>query len=739
MGLVGKPLSSKSGFGGLLKLADLYGKTPSLLYRGSKSLKSKFGGSISIIGIMCKLLCIALVVRRYLDRSSPETNVNTFYVENPEGFHLTKNNLPFAFGLQKSTGEHFIDERVYIPQVRYLKYFKRTQNGKVSVNKTEVDLPLIPCNLANLDAKYFTNLDLSKMYCLKEFVEKRTDIKITGVWESDVFGFVDIKIQRCSGDGCRSEAEIESYLRSSYFAINYVNFAILSSNFSNPVEMYPTSYYTTTSTTYSKNVQMRLTDNEVVTHSSLFGYVNPSIRKFSQTHQFITDISGVKEEGKTLPILLEMLIRMNQQKIVTNRAYKNVFHYLAELGGLLQVISLTAVILTFRFSSFSLLLDLARIYYRKQLLVEKVLRSSPSLPIEQKEKNLESVTSRRETPQPKPSKIISGFERIRTPTPNQINIKVIEMKRAKKPALARKKSIGLRAPSTNQIPSRPASTDPMPEILSMEPVYFNPETKRGQSPIEELHESADLSPADLPKNKTDPMSQSKPQAKEERLLDEPIIGSLLKRNPMDFPKLKVSAFVPKILEKENFEEDLGAIQSTWDPLTSKNSLAADLIDKSVKLNLHSLSKDTEDSNNCSSETEGLDLFLESFLPFFLPKNSKIKKILKTSENKVLCQMDYLNLLDALQDIQKIKAVLFTPDQRVLFEFLPASNPEVSLKKQFLEMAAHRQPTQLEIGSIRQEMVSALKRIRDKRCLDRIDSELMLRLGYLIKEDSPVFH
>jgi hypothetical protein len=679
------------------------------------------------------------VVRRYLDKSSPETNVNNFFVENPEGFQLTKANLPFAFGLQKSTGEHFIDESVYVPQVRYLKYFKRSENGKLTVNKTVVELPLVPCNQSNLDSKYFMNLDLGKMYCLKEFTEKKTDIKITGVWESDVFGFLDIKIQRCSGDGCRPEAEIESHLKTSYFAINYVNFAILSSNFSNPVEMYPTSYYTTTSTTYSKNVQMRLTDNEVVTHSSLFGSSKPSVKKVSQTHQFITDISGVKEEGKTLPVILEMLIRMNQQKIVTNRAYKNAFHYLAELGGLLEVISLTAIILTFRFSSINLLLDLARMHYCKQLLVDKVLRASPSLQVDSKEKKLQSTTPRREVPvpQPKPSRIVNGFDRIRTPTPNTMNIKVIEVKKVRKPALPRKKSIGLRLPSSSQIPSRPASTDPMPDILSMEPVYFNPETKRTQSPIEELQVSADLSVADIQKSKIEPMPQSKPAAREDCLLDEPIIGSLLKGDLEEFPKPKVRPFIPKILQKDHIEDELGAMQSTCDPLTSKSSLAADLIDKSVKLNEKGSARSLEESSDCSPDPEGLELFMESFFPFFLPRNSKIKKTLRASQDRLLCQMDFLNLLDALQDLEKIKAVLFTADQRVLFDFLPAGHAEHSLRQQFLHVAAQRQPTHVEVASIRKEMASALRRIKDKRSLDRIDSELMLRLGYLIREDSPV--
>ena len=93
--------------------------------------------------------------------------------------------------------------------------------------------------------------------------------------------------------------------------------------------------------------------------------------------------------------------------------------------------------------------------------------------------------------------------------------------------------------------------------------------------------------------------------------------------------------------------------------------------------------------------------------------------------------------ELIKSVEKLKTVLFTADQRVLFDFMPSESPELSLKQQFKEVVLQRHPTRFEVGSVRREMVSALRRIRDKKSLDRVDTELMLRLGYLIKEDSPV--
>ena len=94
----------------MLRYLDLYGKKPDLLYKGDSSCKTAYGGVVTLMAMACYVLCICLNVWRYFERSSPETNVNKLFVQDPVGFNATKDSFPFAFEkcpLTEILSEHY--------------------------------------------------------------------------------------------------------------------------------------------------------------------------------------------------------------------------------------------------------------------------------------------------------------------------------------------------------------------------------------------------------------------------------------------------------------------------------------------------------------------------------------------------------------------------------------------------------------------------------------------------------
>jgi len=277
------PISKRRTDSSVLRKIDIFGYSPKLNYFGNTTATSTFGGLATIMVGLCYASIFAFTIWRYFERSSPETNVDTLFVKDPEGFVLNKDTLPFAFGIQDpNTAEHFIDESIYTVVAKYRNSYKHVVNGVLISTSKETILPLVPCSEVNMDLSYFDNLELSQMYCLKEFAEKTKELKITGMFESDRYGRIEISFNRCKTN-CKTNEEIDKKLKDGYFAVNYVNWNAKASDFKNPKHRYPTSYYTSTSAEYTKYISQYMTDNEIVTDSSLIGYMESESLKYTST------------------------------------------------------------------------------------------------------------------------------------------------------------------------------------------------------------------------------------------------------------------------------------------------------------------------------------------------------------------------------------------------------------------------------------------------------------------------
>ena len=352
-----KSQQSKGRFGSLLENADLFGQAPNLTYKGLNACKSQYGGIVSLFVVMAWSLSLVFTVWRYFERTSPETNYNNMFVKDQVGFELNSTSFPFAFGLEDSSTAFFIDEQIYTVEASYRLYTKKTVEGVVIVDKQKVIIELAKCSTMNLDKDYFYNVDLNNMYCLKNITQH---MMITGNFESKTWGWIYISFNRCTAANCKSAAEIEAKLKKSYFAMNFVNSGIQSTNYNNPIVNFPDSFYTTTSTTYSKTMTINMQDTELLTHSSLVGYAEPGYHKLTTVKAFETDFNSIETSGGSVNTIFTTLIRMDRVKIQINRKYKMIYQYMAEFGGMFNVICVVALILTSRISKTHYSVDLLK-------------------------------------------------------------------------------------------------------------------------------------------------------------------------------------------------------------------------------------------------------------------------------------------------------------------------------------------------------------------------------------------
>ena len=375
----------------LIASCDVYGQSPSFLYNGLPTCRTVWGGWISILVFACQFMGVVFVVWRYFSRFSSETNVNKIYVPDPEGFVLDKTTLPFAFSVQGADAVRFIDDQIYTTEVWYERRTNRLVQGVYKSTFDKIVLDTVTCDQVGLDPQYFRNLPLKDMICIKEFLNPTMQLRIMGEWESSEFGVLQIMVRKCTGPSCKPEAEIESKLRSGFFAVNYINYAVQSSNYKNPVSVYPSSYFTPISVFFSKLIHLRLANTEFFTDDSPFGYEKPKALRYTAVDRILNELTGVTDpNGEKPDHFLNLTFRMDPIKYTVSRVYVNLIQSFAELGGILKIIATISLLLTMRLSSVLLKIDLSK----ERILKESVLKEKNVTTEQVKMNKVEELTEK---------------------------------------------------------------------------------------------------------------------------------------------------------------------------------------------------------------------------------------------------------------------------------------------------------------------------------------------------------
>ncbi len=671
--------------GSILSKIDIYGHIPTILYNGKLSFTSKYGGYMTLFVLASYALTIAFTVWRYFQRTSPETNVNQKFESNPVGFYLSKDTLQFALGLQKGDGSHFIDDSIFRTEAKFVFVEKQVVNGELQAKFSTIPLPLIRCSEANLDPAMFQNLDLPNMWCLQEYLTPLNKLKVTGVWESSEFGRLEVNFYRCKNKAgstpCSSEEEIEKQLRNSYFAINYATQTSKTTDYENPVERYPASYFTSTSTGYTKYLIAYMQDNEIITESSLVGYSRPNVKKFESLSSFRVDISNFIREGEDYPDkLLEFVVRMQQMKVLTNRKYKNIYEYLAEFGGLAQVITLAGILLTFRMRKINMFMDLAEKIVVKEEAYQKLVEQTSNTAYEKA--------------------LIAASKKDKSST-----------------------ILGSHADKRKKASPNPLLTEDQPirqdSFNSSRPRDHSPNGHSGKIP-EEGNDRHSIRDATL-----NTCNLSK-------------VGKSLASNKLKYsnpntttPSSQFQVDTPGNQEPRDLRKPEEAFRSEIEEASATEILK--IISESKKIfrdeqRRFAVMKEQMGSIGC------FELFLKGFMPC-LTKNSKVESAVEIAQKHFYSKYDLLKIIEVIEEFDKLKSMLMTKEQKVLFDFIPATKLKyIEGKNRFTVIADHRRISVSDEATTqerqRQLIMKAFDSIKHQRDKSELDKNLLKCLAFL---------
>lgn len=695
---------------------DLFGYIPEILYKGEEGFSSTYGGVVTLIVVLFYALSASFGLWRFFQRGSPETNINRVYVSDPVGFNMTLDTLPIAFGQQDSNSAHFMDPTVYTVTATYKRFMKTTKNGEIVTSFKAYNIDLTECSNLDLDKELFKNLALKNMYCFKDYTPQGIPIEVRGVFESDIFGIVDIALKRCKGAGCKTPEEIDKIIDTGYFAANYINRETRTSDYENPIEKYPTSFFTRTSKLYKVAITARMANNELTTANTLIDYLPATTTLFSSLASIKTDLLNFQiNSGQTVDNFFSLAIRMDPLKNVTQRKYLTLFNYIAEFGGLAQVITIIGLVLTFRTKKHQLCIDLAKqICSREQkyqdiLAAQKDSRSDEEQYSQTQKSNADPLIKvsacnkvlkdQSEKADKHPSQVSRGHHK------GQLDVSLDHKSKHQESRADTQIKHKSDVIENMDVPEEYGGAQQVRPAL----LYTSPMANFKQSLILKKKHNAYQEPSDSEKCKDLEMAA--------------------KFDSMETPE--------KLYHSDDHVKPAGTdLQAT----KSARTTVDDFIRAST-VNHRGERSRYQDMQSKLKHINDWMVFLYSYFPC-LTKKSNTTAILDMVEKEVFGRYDLLNILDMYEDMKKLRLLLLTADQRLLFDLIASTKLTLnnkSLRKTFT-LANHinqtNRQTEPEIATANHDSVlTAYRRILKQDSHSEIDRNLLRNLGFLYHQST----
>ncbi len=360
-------------------------------------------------------------------------------------------------------------------------------------------------------------------------------------------------------------------------AIFYSNSVLQASNYENPIEEYETLYYTDVSPFFSKEITMKMTDNEIRTQSAITRYMPYQSRYVTVASEFSTSLVQISNKDFLPQRLIRVVVQMDGKKQIINRSYQTLFEVLAVLGGVYKLFSFFCFCLSSIISPTVLKLDLAL----KLSHSGHALRSRSSDCIQSP---LKDYAKQIQTP-----KIVPQQSTV-SPKPKKIH------------------------------PSRQAS-------IRSHVSHFSVNSRQAAPTIREANDANGVEL--VPRIPTPEQPSSQPSSNQEEQL------------------------TTKRVEP--------TIQNCTPPSSSRKKMV-------LKKNNPTSTHDLTDSFHHKVQNIGFcAIFLYCCMPFLMPKNAQIKKIVDHLDKKVMKKFDFMNLIRMMDDIEKLKLMLLNQEEQAIFE------------------------------------------------------------------------
>ena len=319
---------------------DLYSRRISFFYQNKEKLGSTFGFILTVIYGITSIILFLIYSNKIIRREEMTLSDTNIYPSEMPSIDINRDNLYLSFGLEHPLKlTRFIDERIYYPEVVFIERIKENGEQKISyqtvLNVERCDKIKFGNNYENL----VENEDLNNSYCLKDF-----NLTLKGGFKYDKMSFIRINIYKCHNDTkknnnhCKSQSEIDTYLKSGYFSALVKDIGLNPFNYSNPIIPVVQDLYTTIDKYIQKEFIIYFGITHIETDVGLFS----NVLKKEEHLRYVNHLSNIffidNEEYSSKKEILSAEIRLEDNIYFQKREYTKMALVFSTTGGYMQVI-----------------------------------------------------------------------------------------------------------------------------------------------------------------------------------------------------------------------------------------------------------------------------------------------------------------------------------------------------------------------------------------------------------------
>ena len=319
----------------LITQVDIIGRQPLLRIDAMPRIQTLLGGILCIFVYCIFILASLYFGQELVYRVVPKVIETERAIKNNDIIYLSKKQ--FLFALTLNNNFNFINPNSYL---NINLYMKTIENNIISSNQINLGICKLD-DVPNLNNDYsFTNINIENFICPKNL---NNNYYIKGADKFNKYSYLELIINTCSSNKCKTEEEIENILNNFHLSIFYYDkiydfrkFKDFSNDIINEFDITFTKHF-------YKKIEVFLGLSKIYTDVGYFfeNFNKKELHTIKKTKEYIYDLNSQTKYNMTIDFKIDYI------KSEIYRKYYKIQNWIAELGGLIRAMTLIASIINY--------------------------------------------------------------------------------------------------------------------------------------------------------------------------------------------------------------------------------------------------------------------------------------------------------------------------------------------------------------------------------------------------------
>ena len=357
----------------LFKKIDIYGNKLRIEINEENTVKTSLGGILAVMSVIVMIAVSWLVGKDIVLRANPSSCDQKFSTQNYPEISINATSFPFALAVLDPSSNPVYNSKIFKLKTSYKHNVLNDQGVMV---ETTTDIELGKCTYDHFPSLAQSDFDTSSLATLA-LCPINQNYTLKGYWNENELYWLDFTLALCDYDSdqtCATYDEMVSYFETNSLSLNifYVDKFVEVLDFLNPVKNYVNSISMYIKTDMMKITSINVNSQSILTDLGLLFEDNQSINYLGLSLG-PTDIANFNKSTKELTTVKVFSSNVSEQM---HRQYIKIPQVLANIGGMLHVVTVLFKLINYHFSWTQKYLKILNSIYDDKLFDHSETKSS---------------------------------------------------------------------------------------------------------------------------------------------------------------------------------------------------------------------------------------------------------------------------------------------------------------------------------------------------------------------------